>query len=122
MDNKIDGVKLPYELLPAKALHEVVQVLDFGASKYSPNGWRNLGKNDLPKLLGAALRHVFAYHLGEKNDKETGIDHLAHAVCDLMFIQELKYILKEKENGREEDKEDEKKSNTENKGDCYGGH
>ncbi len=108
MDNIIDGVKLPYELLPAKAIDEVVQVLDFGAKKYRPNGWRSLGKEDLQKLMGAALRHIFAYQRGELTDSETGIYHLAHATCDLMFIQELKYILEEKKNGkgREEDKED----------------
>ncbi len=107
MENDIDGEKLPYELLPAMALDEVVQVLKFGAKKYSLSGWRSLVKGDMPKLIGAALRHIFAYQRGELIDSETGIDHLAHAVCDLMFIQELKFILKERENGGKEDKEKE---------------
>ncbi len=111
MENSFDGAKLPYELLPARAIDEVVQVLQFGAKKYAPDGWRELGREDLKKLLGAALRHVFAYLRGEYYDEETHIDHLAHASCDLLFIQELKYIIKEreKENG-EEDNEDYKTS------------
>ncbi len=109
MENSFDGVKLPYELLPAKAIDEVVQVLQFGARKYEEHGWRNISEEELPKLLGAAMRHVFAYLRGEKVDKETGIDHLAHASCDLLFIQELKYIIKEKEDGREDNKEEDSK-------------
>ena len=106
LENSIDDAKLPYELLPAKAIEEVVKVLEFGAKKYSPNGWKELNKEDLPKLLGAALRHVFAFLGGEYFDKETSLDHLAHASCDLLFIQELKYIIceREKEDGRKEDK------------------
>ncbi len=102
LENSFEGVKLPYELLPAKAIEEVVRVLEFGAKKYSPNGWKKLGKSDLQKLIGAALRHIFAYQRGELNDNETRLDHLAHASCDLLFIQELKYIIKEKEDGRKE--------------------
>ncbi len=109
MENSFDGLKLPYELLPAKAIDEVVQVLDFGAKKYEPHGWRNLKQEDLSKLLGAALRHIFAYMRGEKEDIETGIDHLAHASCDLLFIQELKYIIKEREDGRFTEKEEDEK-------------
>ena len=106
MENSFDGTKLPYELLPAKAIEEVVRVLEFGAKKYSPNGWKKLGNSDLQKLLGAALRHVFAFLDGEYFDKDTGLDHLAHASCNLLFIQELKYIIceREKEDGRKEDK------------------
>ncbi|KKL22601.1 hypothetical protein LCGC14_2433840, partial [marine sediment metagenome] len=88
------------------AIEEVVQVLDFGAKKYSPNGWRNIKEEDLPKLLGAALRHIFAYMRGEEVDKQTGVTHIAHATCDLLFLQELKYIIKERENGSKENKED----------------
>ncbi len=102
MDNSFEEKKLPYELLPAKAIDELVKVLDFGAGKYSPNGWRHLLKGDLLKLLGAAMRHVFAYLRGQQNDKETGLHHLAHAACDLFFILELEHKFEEKKNGNEE--------------------
>ena len=107
MENEWDGLKLPYELLPAKAIEEVVQVLDFGAKKYGRNDWRNFKEEDLPKLMGAALRHIFAYMRGEEVDKQTGVDHLAHASCDLLFLQELKYIINEREiaDGRKEEDE-----------------
>ncbi len=108
METLLDGEKKPYELLPAKAIDEVVQVLAFGRKKYCANGWRKYGKDNLQKLMGAALRHIFAWQRGELDDKETGIDHLAHAACNLLFIQELKYIIKEREeiNGDKEDNQD----------------
>ncbi len=99
--NKPHESKDPYELLPFKALHEVVQVLKFGKNKHGVDNWK--GIDDLQNFIGAALRHICAWQRGEKVDSETGIDHLAHAVCNLLFIQELKHIKEEKENGRQEE-------------------
>ncbi len=93
--NKEGESKDPYELIPFKALHEVVKVLGFGKNKHGVDNWK--GVKDTNQFIGAALRHICAWKRGEKVDSETGIDHLAHAVCDLLFLQELKYI-KEEEN------------------------
>ena len=103
MENSFDGTKLPYELLPAKALHEVVQVLEFGKNKYGIDNWKKFyRKEDEHRFMGALLRHMFAYLRGEEFDNQTGITHLAHASCNLLFIQELKYIREGIENGRKE--------------------
>ncbi len=104
MENDFDGIKkLPYDLIPVIALDEVVQVLDFGREKHGAENWRTCySDEDIKKLYGAALRHIFAWKRGEANDKETGVDHLAHAVCDLLFLQELKFIRKEKGYGKED--------------------
>ncbi len=106
VENSFDGEKKPYELLPAKAIDEVVQVLAFGKKKYGANNWMMRdSKEDKQAFMGAALRHIFAWQQGDDVDKETGIDHLAHAACNLLFIQELKYIIHEREktNGDKED-------------------
>ncbi len=113
MDKGKEG-KAPYELIPFKALHEVVAVLAFGKEKYSANQWREV--EDTQGFLGAALRHITAWQRGHKVDDETGIDHLAHAACNLLFIQELKYIKEEKENGRQEESNKEESGSKEKGG------
>jgi ribosomal protein L32 len=78
-----DGKPTP-ELLPFAALIEVSSVLMYGATKYRPHDWR---KGLLwSRLLGAALRHLFAWGAGENKDPETGRSHLAHACCCVLFL------------------------------------
>lgn len=81
---KFDSGKPRMELLDTFALREVALVLSFGAEKYDAHNWR---KGMLwSRLLGACLRHVFAFIGGEDKDPETGLSHLAHAICCLMFL------------------------------------
>ena len=85
---KFDGGKLQYGLLPPLALRETVKVLTFGAEKYEPDNWRRVP--DGPRrYFDAAQRHLWAYKEGEVNDPETGVSHLAHALCCIMFILDL---------------------------------
>lgn len=83
---KHDSGKLLWNLLPWKATEETVEVLTFGAKKYAPNNWRNA--EDTQRFLAAAMRHIAAFAMGQKRDPETGIHHLAHAICNMMFIIE----------------------------------
>ena len=86
---KNDRDKIQVELLSAHWLFGVGQVLTFGAKKYAAHNWRNgIART---RLLGACLRHVFAYLRGEDYDPETGLLHLYHASCCLMFAAELHY-------------------------------
>lgn len=87
---KHDHGKPELYLLPPRATVEIGKVLTFGAKKYSPNNWHHVGKAErIPRYGSALLRHVFAYLAGEKVDPETGLHHLAHAGCCLMFILDL---------------------------------
>jgi len=70
-------------LLDHKALESIAKVLGFGAHKYAAHNWRQ--GIDQERLLSALLRHVYAYLDGEDNDSESGLPHLAHAGCCLMF-------------------------------------
>ena len=81
---KYDQEKPPMELLDAYALEELTKVLAFGKKKYAAENWRQ-GINTT-RLLGAALRHIFAFLRGEDNDPESGLSHIAHAMCCCMFI------------------------------------
>ena len=68
----------------AQALAEIAAVLHFGAKKYAPSKWRE-GMN-WSRLIDALLRHVTAFANGESTDPETGLSHLGHAGCCVLFL------------------------------------
>lgn len=85
---KNDQKKPQMELLSPLWLVGVARVLTFGARKYSAHNWRQgLAAS---RCLGAALRHIAADLSGEDLDPETGLPHLHHASCELMFASELR--------------------------------
>ena len=84
---KFDGGKLQYGLLPPLALAETVKVLTFGAEKYEPDNWKFV-PDSKRRYFDALQRHLWAYKMGEQLDPESGIHHLAHAMCCLMFLYE----------------------------------
>lgn len=84
---KHDQGKIRTDLLPFDALEEVAQVLTFGAIKYGDRNWEN-GFN-YGRLIGATLRHIFAFARGEDADKESGRSHLAHAACCILMLLAL---------------------------------
>lgn len=81
---KYDDGKPRMELLPGPALREVAKVLTFGAKKYDPWNWQK--GFSWGRLAGACLRHLFSWLSGEDNDPETGLSHLAHAACCILFL------------------------------------
>lgn len=87
-DYKLDQGKTQLGLLPPGPLREIARVLEYGASKYSPNKWRE--GCDYSRLYAAALRHLFAWYEGETDDPETGVSHLAHAACNMLFLMEFR--------------------------------
>lgn len=85
---KYDGEKPKMHLLPPKAITEVAKVLTFGAQKYDEENWRKLD-NLQARYSSGALRHIFAHLDGESLDPESGLSHLAHAICCLIFKLEI---------------------------------
>lgn len=81
---KFDQGKIRFELLPADVLEEVAKVFTFGATKYGARNWEK-GFN-YTRIIGSLLRHVFAWTRGEDKDQESGLSHLAHAICCAMFL------------------------------------
>lgn len=86
---KDDNEKLRYDLVPPHALAQITSVLTFGAKKYADDNWRKVPDPER-RYVAAAMRHIEAYRAGETLDKETGVSHLAHAACCLMFLLEVK--------------------------------
>jgi hypothetical protein len=85
---KFDAGKLLYGLLPPLALEENVKVLTFGAQKYEPDNWRRV-PDGVNRYFDAAQRHIWAWKKGQIHDPETGLHHMAHAICCLQFIADL---------------------------------
>lgn len=84
--DKKDSGKDQWYLMPFETLRDVVRVLMFGASKYTPFGWQAVVKDNPKRYFDAAIRHLVAWQSGEKYDQESGLSHLAHAACDVIFL------------------------------------
>jgi len=81
---KADKGKLQWSLLPFAQLEDVVKVLMMGAEKYTPDNWKKC--NDIKRYEDALLRHVISYISGNRTDKESKLSHLAHAICNCLFL------------------------------------
>lgn len=86
-----DEGKPRVDLLDADALEGIAKVLTFGAQKYATHNWR--GGIAYSRIIGSILRHLFAILRGEDTDSESGLPHVDHAGCDLMF---LSYFMKKR--------------------------
>lgn len=80
---KFDGDKPRMDLLPYDALFEVAKVMTFGAKKYDAGNWAK--GIEISRLIAAAQRHIGEFSEGRDTDPESGIGHLAHAACNLLF-------------------------------------
>ncbi len=86
-DGTADGlpVKDRWDLLPLGAVRAIIRVLMHGSAKYGDNNWRAV-TDHRRRYYAAALRHLTAWHEGERDDVESGMSHLAHAGCCVLFL------------------------------------
>lgn len=82
---KHDGGKPRWDLLPLSAVEPIVVVLTFGAIKYAPGNWMTLD-DAVERYYAAMMRHLAAWRGGERYDPESGLHHLAHAGCCMIFL------------------------------------
>jgi|SRR5690606_20150416 len=76
--------KAQWSLVDFDALLPMVQVLEFGAEKYSADNWK--GGLKTTEIIESMLRHVYAYLRGEDVDLESGLPHTGHIMCNAMFL------------------------------------
>lgn len=82
--------KLRYDLIEPHALEDFVQVLTDGATKYKSRNWEN--GLSWTSVLASLKRHIAAIEMGEDYDKESGRLHIAHAACNVHFLNAFYYI------------------------------
>ena len=83
---KHDDGKPDWSLVPFESLEGMVKVLEFGAQKYAGWNWTTNGGFPYMRVLRSCLRHLFAWSRGEDKDPESGLSHIHHAMCNLLFI------------------------------------
>lgn len=88
---KFDAQKDRWDLLPTAAVRQIVKVLTFGANKYGDDNWRHV-PDARRRYYAAAMRHLTAWWEGTENDEETGVSHLAHAACCILFLMQQKNL------------------------------
>ena len=81
---KFDEGKRRWTLLDFEALEQVVDVMEMGAKKYGEENWKHC--TSIPRCVNALFRHLVAYVNGEMVDQESGKSHMAHVICNAMFI------------------------------------
>ena len=81
---KFDTGKATWTLIPFDAVASIQKILDFGAAKYAPRNWE-LGMA-WSRPWNACLRHLDAWMRREPADPETGLSHLWHAGCCILFL------------------------------------
>lgn len=78
------GNKLRLDLVPPQSVAAIAEVLGFGARKYEAHNWmRGLSWS---QVVAGVKRHIASFEVGEETDAESGLPHLAHALCGLVFI------------------------------------
>lgn len=89
LELKKDRLKDKWHLLPMAPIRWIVKVLMFGAYKYSPDGWKHGDYKDArQRYYDAAYRHIVIewWEGGNFFDEETGLPHLAHGACCVIFL------------------------------------
>lgn len=81
---KDDGGKLRFDLLPPDALRELVRVYTVGAEKYGAYNWSK--GIVFSRIFAALMRHCWSWFLGEENDPDDGLPHMAHAAWNCMTL------------------------------------
>jgi hypothetical protein len=66
-----------FDLIDARALFAMAEVLKRGADKYGVDNWRGLPTQD---HINHAITHLYAYLAGDTSD-----DHLTNALCRVTF-------------------------------------
>lgn len=84
LGTKYDVGKPQISLVVPELLTGVAEVLTFGANKYGAYNWA--GGLRYSRVFSALMRHLWAWWGGEELDKETGLSHLSHAACNIMFL------------------------------------
>lgn len=83
---RYDSGKVEFDLIPPEAMFALAAVLTKGAMKYERRNWEK--GMDWGKCFNSLQRHLWAWLAKENGgfDEETGLSHMAHAMCNCLFL------------------------------------
>lgn len=81
---KFDQDKVMMELVRPEFTEGVAKVLTFGAKKYAANNW--MKGLTYTRIIGAMKRHLAEIEKGVFYDPESGLPHIDHVGCCVMFL------------------------------------
>jgi hypothetical protein len=84
---KHDSDKRRVDLLPIDALEGVADILGHGAKKYGDRNWE--GGLAWMRIVGAIMRHLFAFVRREDVDPDSGMLHVDHLACEALFLSAM---------------------------------
>lgn len=103
---KYDGEKNRLDLVPFDALESVGTVYTLGARKYADRNWEK-GISYM-RIVGALLRHLFAWIRGERLDPENGQRHIDSVVWNALALSS--YELRGMNDGQYDDRPNSRKA------------
>lgn len=75
--------KRKWSLVHYKSLEPMIEVLEFGAKKYTADNWKK--GMDKKQILECLQRHLAKLMDGETHDPESKLHHVGHILCNAMF-------------------------------------
>ena len=79
------------ELVTIEFRRGMAKILAQGAVKYSDDNWKEC--TDPRRYIGALMRHMEDFEMGNKIDAESGQHTLLHAACCLMMLHGIDLIM-----------------------------
>ena len=77
-----------YSVLPNRALRGVIHAFRYGAKKYGRLNWRDNGDIKASIYFDAAMDHMVSWWEGEDRARDSGINHLDHAIAGLLILRD----------------------------------
>lgn len=78
--------KRDWSLMPMGSVEEILKVLEFGKTKYSAWNWSKGDGFKYMDVYNSIMRHLVAWKSGEDTDPESGLSHIAHIGCNVLFL------------------------------------
>lgn len=100
---KYDSQKPDFSLIDPFAQEGLAKVLTFGKIKYGAYNW--LKGIAYSRLIAATERHLNAIKKGEDTDPESGLPHVDHIACNIMFLSRFMKTNPQMDDRPEENKE-----------------
>lgn len=68
------------------SMMDTADVFSFGAKKYSRDNWKK--GQSLTQVLDSMMRHIAGLQRGEFFDPESGLPHIGHIGCNMIFVSD----------------------------------